>query len=41
MIAAYKEWYVDPTKDLKLPSLNNFYDPLRDVAKNLNITTAD
>jgi phosphonate transport system substrate-binding protein len=41
MIAAYKEWYVDPTQSLGLKALNNFYDPLRDLAKNLNITTAD
>jgi phosphonate transport system substrate-binding protein len=41
MIAVYHEWYVNPAQELKLKSLDNLYDGLRDVAKNLNITTAD
>ncbi len=41
MIATYHEWYVNPSQSLGLKSLDNLYDGLRDVAKNLNITTAD
>lgn len=41
MIATYHEWYVNPAQSLGLKSLDNLYDGLRDVAKNLNITTAD
>jgi phosphonate transport system substrate-binding protein len=41
MIASYHQWYVNPAQSLGLKSLDNLYDGLRDVAKNLNITTAD
>jgi phosphonate transport system substrate-binding protein len=36
-IAARKSWYVDPAKDLNLKSLDLFYNPLRDIAKLLNL----
>jgi phosphonate transport system substrate-binding protein len=31
------QWYVDPTKDMGLTQLDSFYDPLRDIAKLLNL----
>jgi phosphonate transport system substrate-binding protein len=36
-IKARKSWYVDPTADLKLSTLDQFYNPLRDIAKLLNL----
>ncbi|HML98094.1 MAG TPA: phosphate/phosphite/phosphonate ABC transporter substrate-binding protein [Tepidiformaceae bacterium] len=36
-IAQRKAWYVDPTADLKLESLDKFYNPLRELAKLLNL----
>jgi phosphonate transport system substrate-binding protein len=30
-------WYVDPSQDLKLNSLDQFYNPLRDIAQLLNL----
>ena len=32
-----KRWYVDPTQELGLKNLDAFYDPLRDVAKLLDL----
>ena len=32
-----RRWFVDPTKELGLKKLDNFYDPLRDIAKLLNL----
>jgi phosphonate transport system substrate-binding protein len=37
IIKGIGEWYVDPTAALKLDSLDSFYDPLRSVAKVLNL----
>ena len=37
MVAAYRQWYVDPSVALGLKSLDQFYDPLRDIAKILNL----
>src|SRR5262249_34907624 len=37
LIKTVGEWYVDPTQDLGLKTLDSFYDPLRDVAKVLNL----
>ena len=34
---ARKNWYVDPSVELKLTSLDQFYNPLRDIAKLLNL----
>jgi ABC-type phosphate/phosphonate transport system substrate-binding protein len=36
-ITARKAWYVDPAPGLKLASLDLFYNPLRDIAKLLNL----
>lgn len=36
-IAASSGWYVDPTAQFKLKRLDNFYDPLREAAKLLNL----
>lgn len=36
-ITARKAWYVDPSVGLKLDSLDKFYNPLRDIAKLLNL----
>ncbi len=36
-IGAANGWYVDPSKQFKLRSLDNFYDPLRQVAKLLKL----
>lgn len=36
-ITARKAWYVDPAADLKLDALDKFYNPLRDIAKLLNL----
>jgi phosphonate transport system substrate-binding protein len=36
-ITARKAWYVDPAPGLKLTSLDQFYNPLRDIAKLLNL----
>jgi phosphonate transport system substrate-binding protein len=32
-----KTWYVDPSAELKLTQLDQFYNPLRDIAKLLNL----
>lgn len=32
-----RRWFVDPSKELGLKKLDNFYDPLRDIAKLLNL----
>jgi phosphonate transport system substrate-binding protein len=37
IIAKTNEWYVDVTKDMGLKYLDNFYDPLRDIAKLLDL----
>ena len=37
LIKVINRWYVDPSKDLGLKYLDNFYDPLRDVAKLLDL----
>lgn len=36
-IAARKSWYVDPAPELKLDTLDKFYNPLRELAKLLNL----
>lgn len=36
-IKARKAWYVDPAADLQLASLDLFYNPMRDIAKLLNL----
>jgi phosphonate transport system substrate-binding protein len=36
-IKARKAWYVDPSVDLKLARLDQFYNPLRDIARLLNL----
>ena len=36
-IAARKTWYVDPSVTFKLTNLDQFYNPLRDIAKLLNL----
>lgn len=36
-IKARKAWYVDPAPELKLTSLDLFYNPLRDIAKLLKL----
>ena len=36
-IAKAKRWYLDPSKDRGLTSLDAYYNPLRDVAKLLNL----
>lgn len=36
-IRAGHRWYVDPTHEQKLPSLDAFYNPLRDAAKMLDL----
>jgi phosphonate transport system substrate-binding protein len=36
-IKGRKAWYVDPSKDLGLTALDQFYNPLRDIAKLLNL----
>jgi len=36
-IKARKAWYVDPSTELKLTALDQFYNPLRDIAKLLNL----
>jgi phosphonate transport system substrate-binding protein len=37
LVATMKRWYVDPTQELGLQSLDQFYNPLRDIAKLLNL----
>lgn len=37
MIAKLGYWYADPTADLKLTTLDQFYNSLRDIAKLLNL----
>lgn len=37
LIAATKRWYVDPAPELGLATLDQFYNPLRDVAKLLDL----
>lgn len=39
-IGAASSWYVDPTAQFKLKRLDNFYDPLREVAKLLKLDLA-
>jgi len=36
-LSTSKKWYVDPSKELGLSTLDQFYNPLRDVAKLLNL----
>ncbi|HLF76219.1 MAG TPA: phosphate/phosphite/phosphonate ABC transporter substrate-binding protein [Dehalococcoidia bacterium] len=36
-IKARKAWYIDPAPELKLATLDQFYNPLRDIAKLLNL----
>jgi phosphonate transport system substrate-binding protein len=37
MIAATGSWFVDPSKEMGLTTLDQFYNPLRDIAKLLNL----
>ena len=37
VVTGIGEWYVDSTADLKLDKLDSFYDPLRTIAKVLNL----
>jgi phosphonate transport system substrate-binding protein len=37
VIAKAKRWYVDPHEERGLPSLDAYYNPLRDIAKTLNL----
>jgi len=37
LVTALRGWYVDPTQELKLQTLDQFYNPLRDIAKLLNL----
>jgi phosphonate transport system substrate-binding protein len=37
MVTTMKRWYVDPTQEFGLQSLDQFYNPLRDIAKLLNL----
>lgn len=37
LVTALNGWYVDPTEELKLQTLDQFYNPLRDIAKLLNL----
>ncbi len=37
LIPELKRWYVDPTQDLGLKNLDAFYNPLREVAKLLDL----
>ena len=37
LIAKVKRWYVDPHEERGLPSLDAYYNPLRDIAKALNL----
>lgn len=37
MVTALKRWYVDPSKEMNLQTLDQFYNPLRDIAKLLNL----
>ena len=36
-MAALKSWYEDPTEAMGLENLDAFYNPLRDIAKLLNL----
>jgi phosphonate transport system substrate-binding protein len=36
-VTARKAWYVDPSKSMGLASLDQFYNPLRDIARLLNL----
>jgi phosphonate transport system substrate-binding protein len=36
-VSARKSWYVDPSSDLRLQHLDQFYNPLRDIAQLLNL----
>lgn len=36
-IAKAKRWYVDPSKDKGLPNVDALYNPLREIAKQLNL----
>jgi len=37
LVASTRYWYVDPHEEMKLPSLDAFYNPLRDIAKLLKL----
>jgi phosphonate transport system substrate-binding protein len=37
VIARSKRWYLDPSKEKGLPSLDAYYNPLREVAKTLDL----
>lgn len=37
LVAALKAWYEDPTEQMGLANLDAFYNPLRDIAKLLNL----
>jgi phosphonate transport system substrate-binding protein len=37
LVAKMGSWYVDPTEELKLTALDQFYNSLRDIAKLLNL----
>jgi ABC-type phosphate/phosphonate transport system substrate-binding protein len=36
-VIARKQWYVDPSEGLGLDTLDQFYNPLRDIAKLLDL----
>ncbi len=37
LVTKINEWYVDPTQDMGLKNLDAFYNPLRDIAKLLDL----
>jgi phosphonate transport system substrate-binding protein len=37
LITAVKNWYVDPTQEMGLQSLDQFYNPLREIARLLDL----
>ena len=37
LVAALKAWYEDPTEAMGLENLDAFYNPLREIAKLLNL----
>jgi phosphonate transport system substrate-binding protein len=36
-VASSKRWFLDPSSEVGLSSLDAYYNPLRDIAKNLNL----
>jgi phosphonate transport system substrate-binding protein len=37
LVTTMKRWYVDPTQEFNLQTLDQFYNPMRDIAKLLNL----